>query len=119
MPQDVNQWIEAVTRLTALTQEGKLLWVVRTPLTELTSTIGPSYFANYKDRKLRLEKRSVSDPDVYSGRRIERPVLEFVDNQDQSLWTFPHVDAVEHLYGAVRYQTAGVKDFLGDLLGGG
>lgn len=115
MPQDVNQWIEAVAKLTALTQEGRLAWVARSPHTELASTIGPSYFTDYKDRHLRLEKRSLPDPDALFGRKIERPILEFVDERDQSLWTFPDVDAVEHLYGAVRYQTAGVKDFLEDL----
>jgi len=117
MSQEANQWIDAVTKLTALTQDGKLTWETRAPYMSVASTVGPSYFVEYKGRRLRLEKRSFRDPDYPEYRPIiQRSVLEFVDVEDKALWTFPHVDAVEHLYGAVGYQTAGVKGFLDDLL---
>ncbi len=121
MPTDVNQWVEAVAKLTALTQDGSLQWEARSPFGE-RSVVGLSYYTEYKHQRLRLERRMVVDEDAASfrrGSRVERIFLEFIDNDDNSLWTFPEVDALEDLYSAVRYQTAGAKAFLDDLLSTG
>jgi len=121
MPAESNQWVEAIARLTALTQEGALKWETRPPTGERT-VVDASYYTTHKDRRLRLEKRMVTEEDEYSFRRqvrMERLFLEFVDDNDNSLWAFPRVDALEDLYNAVRFQTAGVKDFLDDLLSTG
>ena len=115
MPKEKNQWVEAIARLTALTQEGSLRWSVDSYSNDRT-VVGPTYRAEYKGRQLRLQKRSVKVEYVEGSQLEDQCFLEFVDTNDNSLWGFPEVDALEHLYGAVQYQTAGVKGFLDDLL---
>jgi hypothetical protein len=117
MSEPSDQWIDAVAKLTELTQNGKLKWnadeYVKAP-----GSISPAYFATYKGRSLRLQKRRVSDEPTFFGRSEVRDqyVLEFLGAEGNSLWTFPEIDAIEDLFAAVQYQTAGVKEFLNDLL---
>src|SRR5438105_15390481 len=112
-----DQWVDAVAKLTELTQDGTLEWTAES-MTENESVIGPTYRASYGDKLLRLRKRGTLARKKSWGDEewVEQYVLEFVDQNDKTLWTFPLIDAIQHLYGAVQYQTAGVKDFLNDLL---
>lgn len=120
MSEETDQVVDAVAKLTALTQEGKLQWSVDS-FSDDSSIVGPTYRAEHKGQLLRLQNRRVSVNEDFSRRRRAGTeyFLDFVDEKDNSLWTFPHIDAVEHLYGAVRYQTAGVKNYLDDLLSDG
>ena len=78
------------------------------------------------DRNLRLyEKRvqeEVEDFDDFEMRPVtrlewkKRVVLEFIDENGNSLWAFPSLDALNDLASTVQYQVAGVKDFLAELL---
>jgi hypothetical protein len=117
MPSKSDQWVDAVAKLTQLTQDGTLTWIADSQ-TEFTNVIGPTYRADYGERRLRLQKRSVQRKRWSNDEWIEQFVLEFIDINDKTMWTFPDIDAIQHLYGAVQYQTAGVKDFLEDLLKG-
>ena len=117
MPAKTDQWVDAVAKLTELTQDGKLEWNAQS-FTDNESVIGPTYHATYGDKRLRLQKRGAMVKKKAGAEEewTKQYVLEFVDGNDKTLWAFPQIDAIQHLYGAVQYQTAGVKDFLDDLL---
>ncbi len=121
MPQQTktDQWIDVVAKLTALTQDGDLEWLADRYASDEPGVIDPSYRTSYKNRSLRLQKRRVARETFSGTEHVIAHFLDFVDDSDNSLWTFPEVDAIEHLYNAVRYQTAGVKDFVEDLLSDG
>lgn len=130
MSTEKNNWVNAITKLTKLTQDGNLTWTAHQPPSSFSkgpnSRVQTVFLTNYGDRRLRLyENRSqeeVIDFDEFEMRPIAKlvwtknVVLEFVDNDDNSLWAFPYVEALNDLLAAVQYQVAGVKDFLADLL---
>lgn len=117
MPNETSQWIDAIVRLTTLTQDGSLVWTVQ-PVSSDPNLVGPTYLANHKDRKLRIRKRREKEVAGLWGPPIsrERYLLDFVDEFENSLWEFPEAAVLEDLYAAVQFQTAGVKGFLEDLL---
>lgn len=118
MPAEPDKWLRAVVKLTDLTQQGELDWEIA-DYQSGPSVVGPSYFAEYKDRLLRLEKIQIESSDSWHGRgeTVEEITLDFVDRVEKtSLWTFPSSTGLDQLYGAVRYRTAGVSDFLDSLL---
>jgi hypothetical protein len=111
MPEPRDQWLDAVAKLTELTQNGQLEWGVD-QFFEAPGAMSPAYTTTYKNRPLRLQKRRRTE----DRWRPEAFVLEFVDLNGATLWTVPDVDAIEDLFAAVQYQTAGVKDFLKNIL---
>ena len=113
MSDESKQWIDAIVKLTALTQERKLTWSSRD---QAPKSIGPTFLANYKGRTLRLYRISVVELRTLEYEERERAVLEFIDAPGNALWSFPHHQAVDDLYEAAKYQVAGVQEFLGDLL---
>lgn len=117
MPETNNQWIDAIAKLTELTQNGELKWGVD-EFFEAPGAVSPAYTAVHNKRTLRLQKRRVAEDSGYFGRKEVRDIftLEFVGPQGNSLWQFPEIDAIEDLFAAVQYQTAGVREFLNDIL---
>ncbi len=116
MPTDSDKWVRAMARLTEPTQQSELEWEIQGD--ELNaSVVGPSYFAEHQDKTLRLRKVEVEYDMGFSQETREEVNLEFVDLENQSLWTFPDTSGLWGLYNAVRYGTAGVSDFLDSLLG--
>ena len=111
MPKETNQWVDAIARLTALTHESSLQWSVDSN-PQGSEVVGTTYRTQYKGRHLRLQRRRVT----FGFLSENHYFLEFVDISDNILWEFPEADVLEHLYNAVQYQTAGVKEFLDDLL---
>jgi len=89
-----------------LTQEGKIKWTAFTGVIGLTylNERSPGYKTTYQNRHLRIYKD-------YGA-----TILEFVDQNGISLYQFPKSQALNDLLSAVRYQSAGVKDFINDLL---
>lgn len=135
-----DKWVDAVTKLIQLTQEGKLRWEAKPPSDPLKvkpdDKIEAVFVARHKGKALRLYRRLHKEvyrstpletilPNVY-GRRspgeeywTSTIVLEFFDPVEGiSLWSFPRVNVLDDLVSTVRYQVAGVKDFLNDLLEG-
>lgn len=117
MPEMNNQWIDAVAKLTELTQNGNLEWGVD-EFFKAPGAASPAYTAVYNNRTLRLQKRRVEEESGYFGRSEVRDefILEFIGPEGNSLWQFPEIDAIEDLFAAVQYQTAGVREFLNDIL---
>ena len=115
MPTDSDKWVQAIAKLTELTQQGKLEWEIQEDESN-TSVVGPSYFAEHQGKILRLRRVKVEYEVGYSYETGYEVNLEFVDLDKQSLWTFPDTAGLWELYSAARYGTAGVSDFLDSLL---
>ena len=127
MKKEKDKWIEAIAKLTKMTQESTLKW---------RSSEVPEFFKNlenvkveviyltkYKDKILRIYEKEVRERsyDFLSGKgqRLvwkSYTVLDFVDPNGVSLWVFPEIQGLDNLFSAIRFQTAKVKDFLKDLL---
>lgn len=118
-----NKWLDAITRMIVLTQQGKLRWttepwVPKPPTEDVTS---PVFYADFKNRIMRLYKTQVSRDRVMSGMFPEMPawreriILEFVTSEGASLWEFPEVSPLSDLFDAVQYQAAGVSEFLDEI----
>ena len=110
MTKKSDQFVEAVSKLLELTQEGKLLW---------ESDLSPGrrgLVAFHKGQRLRLQKLSGGSRRYYNEPPSADVALEFVDDIGNPIFAFPEVEGLEDLYDAASYQASGVKDFLRDLL---
>lgn len=125
MPEDKT--LEAVTRMIELTQQGKLQWTTEALARgrNIEGTLmTPVFYAVYKQRLLRLYKTKIeadtSGISGFSGFRTPPPlfiiVLEIVDENGHTLWSFPSTSALDDLLAAVQYRVAGVATFLDDIL---
>lgn len=138
MPIEKNKWIDAAGKLLQLTQDEKLEWQPRDPPAYLNlepdrKRVEVVYEAKYKDRKLRLYQFSYKveqprtslsafkdlatyvNPLVYPY-WTRKTVLELLDHSGFGAWTFPETEVLDDLAAAVRYQAAGVKEFLDEIL---
>jgi hypothetical protein len=137
MSTEKNKWIDAVGKLLTLTQEGQLVWTTREPPASFNSLpderVDVVYQTRYKEKDLRLyelhykiekPKRAFTiigavvnsfDDEQYSF-WTKTTVLELLDENGLGGWTFPMMDVIGHLLAAVKYQVAGVKDFLDEIL---
>jgi hypothetical protein len=112
MPDETKQWIDAIAKLTRLTQEGSLVW---SATRDAPGARGATFYAEYKGKPMRLY-RSIRPMFGGFGGDREVMILEFVDASGNSLWAFPETPAIDDLYEAVKYQVAGVQSFLDDIL---
>jgi hypothetical protein len=121
-----NRWVDAVTRMIELTQQGKLIWSVEyIPAPDDGDRTMVAFLARYKDKLIRLYKGRIrlEYDDLARVRETMFPsptwatkiVLEFVNTDGETLWTFPEVEALSDLLSAVQYQVAGVGDFLDEI----
>ena len=107
----VSQWVDVVAKLTALTQQGKLLWTA----TMTPGKGGASFIAKYKDKTLRLSRVHITEL-LSFGENRETTRLEFIDNLGNGLWSFPDTANLDDLFNAAKFQAAGVQSFLTDIL---
>jgi hypothetical protein len=126
-----NRWLDAISSMIELTQDGKLKWsAAATPGgiaddTERTSSV---FQTSYNGKSLRLYEKRVPakqggfPASIYALTGEEPPkwykrvLLEFVGADGHSLWTFPDVDALSDLLTSVQYQVVGVHDFLDEII---
>jgi len=106
-----DKLIDAIVSLIRGTQDGRITWALKklTPTLSLTDPkiAGQAvYETEYRGRKLRLYEVAYSWPN-----------LEIIDDNGTALWTFPPVSGLDDLLSSVRYETAGVKKFLDDIIG--
>jgi len=142
MASESDRYVELVAKLLELTQEGTLKWSSRPPRASLNSdperAVDIVYTAQYKGKTLGLYMvrrkfetsgtgsffSGLTGTSGYSGfygpnppKWVYEPILEFIDGAGNSVWTFPLVSGLSDLLSAVRYQAAGVSQFLDDVLG--
>src|SRR2546423_14233068 len=140
MAEERDIWIEFVEKLNELTLKGVLGWTsTRPPETKLgdpNRLIPIAFEAEYKDRKLRLyeEKVNLGRPvlpysfthalkdwvDSLSGntdRLVSEAVwrsyvvLELIDKTGVS-WEFPNIAGLDDLLESVKFQVAGVNEYV-------
>ena len=131
-----DKFVEAVTKLIRLTQAGDLKWSAAQTDRDISREdlkIESVFVTRYKDRILRLSKYSymIQEPGLYdllsshtyyAAGKPKYPywqssiTLEFIDDDGRTLWTFPYTKALNDLLEAVKYQVAGVDQFLKEIL---
>jgi hypothetical protein len=133
----MDKIVEKITRLITLTQDNTIKWNASSPETariiqdDDSYAVGAIYTTTYKEKRLRIYKRrfKVNEPSalvsgssasllsVYSPKQSypywdTNIILEFVNEEGDSLWTFPYAPSLEDLFSAVQYQVADVGNFL-------
>ena len=127
-------WIEAVAKLIWLTHKDQLTWQRIEFLNDSKREID-AYIAEYKGRRLKLSEREnpfdeenfkrmaqyqlpkSEVEDIIKHRKNATLItLEFINENEASLWQFPQTSALRDLMSSVRYQSANVKEFLKDIL---
>lgn len=131
MSEHQSKWVAAIIKLIKYTQEGRLKWVPGKIDGEASlddQKIEIVFVTVYKDKTLRLYKYSykVEDLSPINFLLFEKKqkipywdsaiALELIDKEGKTLWTFPNNNALKDLLEAVRYQVAGVDDFLDEIL---
>jgi len=133
MSEKQNKWVEAITKLIKLTQEGNLIWSPKTGMDANREDyrVDTFFVSKYKNKILRLYKCNyrIDEPgplsqitSIFSDTKRKYPywtssiTLEFIDDVGNTIWTFPYSNVLKDLLEAVRYQVAGVDDFIKDIL---
>lgn len=127
-----SKWVEAIVKLTRMTQDGGLEWAVAEIQMPADKDVRPdtAYTSTFKGHRLKISKVSVRSSDVWSipstsslFANVSAPkdywnpevVLSLIDAAENRLWDFPHVEGLSGLYKAVQFQVAKVSDFLENL----
>ena len=120
------EWIDVISGLIELTQDGELVWEAGQPLKTIgqdsSERIESVFISNYKGKKLRIYKRTYQSYQISSnlgpkGAYItDEVVLEVIADNGLTLWTFPKVHIIRDLLRAVQYEVAGVEELLDEIL---
>lgn len=117
-----NKTTRAIVLLLEQTQEGTLKWEVADPASDLTDgsniVVKVMYLAHKDGRSLRLYHyrfRSYTDEDTWHW--DDNLALEVSDQKNMSWWQFPKHRVIWDLLEAVKFKTAGVDDFIDNLIG--
>ncbi|MGH9941594.1 MAG: hypothetical protein ACRD9R_04440 [Pyrinomonadaceae bacterium] len=83
------------------------------------------FITEFNGKRLRLYTKQVEafQSEVLSSETQARlfgkwrtvQVLEFINDESESLWKFPKVGALSDLLDAVQYRVAGVSEFLAEI----
>ncbi len=116
-----QKWVNALSKINQLTQDGILQWAIQDPPSHMRegtdNKVDLVYLAAFKETRLRLyEARYLAHDDYDSTYWAKRPILEIVDERGRALWTFPASRSIYDLFEAVQYQTAGVNQLLNRFL---
>jgi len=112
-----RKWVAVVAKLTRLTQEGQLVWTRRkSPSTlgsESQARISEFYGTNFQGKNigifLKTEKHYSEEELPYN---YSRPALALFSDAWECEWECPDVAGTSELYDAVRYEVAGVDQWL-------
>jgi len=125
-----ERFVDAIAKLIELTREGSIRWTPKAADESLKKDpqdrLGTVFEARHKGRNLRLYERAYRIAGVSPILRASGlfgegdwhtvVLLEIVNDEGQVLWTFPQMNALRDLLASVRYQSAGVADFIDELL---
>jgi|SRR5882672_10203860 len=114
MPAPESRWIEAISVLNELTQQGRLKWTLLSPMAEkktvssfFTST---SYGVAYQDKWFRLSRTETPFGSVPTY------TLEIVTPKGEPLFKIPETSGLSDLLQSVQFQLSGVDSLLDSLL---
>jgi hypothetical protein len=137
-----NKYRDTVLALNRRTQREDMAWTRHDedPRSGRSSSIiqkeevfeGEYYTASYKNKKFLLYKlyqgkrprdmegwRMEIEPGSRLERRLNRPILQILDEKDEQIFEFPPFDVLEELYETVRTKTnEEVETFLNEFLAG-
>jgi hypothetical protein len=126
MVEERDIWGEFIEKLDELTRDGVLQWTSKRPPEILRNDparlVSITFETEHKDRKLRLYEARVSigrpliDPLRSLTGQENSPwrtdiVLEILDKNGAS-WEFPEIEGLSDLLEAVKYQVAGVNEYV-------
>lgn len=82
------------------------------------SIVGKVYQSVFKDKQLRLYKYSLPvQVDEFEFKTQIFFKLEFIDNTNNNMWTFPRYTRELHdLYGTVQIRTSKIDDFINNII---
>ncbi|WP_201525951.1 hypothetical protein [Psychrobacter frigidicola] len=116
-----REYIQLVDRLTEMTQNGVMRWNRYEPPTNMVDTennINFVYTTIYNRKNIRIYEEDykyyTDESEYYWSKRV---VIEFIDESLNSVWQFPKITNSWNLLDAVRYEDAGVADFMKSILG--
>lgn len=113
-----NQLIKMVAHLNELTQENKLQWQStyepsRSIYLGRDKIIGAVFETSFNGKELRIyEEQSKNWHDEESYTWYPRLVFAFIDANGNNEWESPDIPGLYDLFESVRFQSAGVNDFL-------
>lgn len=122
MSVEKKKWVAVVAKLNRLTQEEELVWERMDIPTDLQTgsndLISSFYGTNFHGRNIGIYEERYRDyiPDFDTFVWDSRIVLAFFTEDWQRELAFPGASGTIELMDAVRHQTAGVEEFLDEVL---
>jgi hypothetical protein len=117
----LRDYVILIDHLVELTQTGQISWAREIPPRQILTThnrIQQVYVTFYNGRNIRLYEemyKYFTDEDEYYWQA--QLVLEFVDENSNSIWQFPQTSNGWDLLNAVKYRDANVDAFINDIFG--
>ncbi len=109
-----DPWIKAVEKLFELTESGVIRWSKAPVQVQRSGLVGIIYTAETSGKKIVLyEEKSNHGGFIGNDSHV---VIEFVDKDWNSEWSWPGMSESWRLLESVRFQVAAGKDFLTELL---
>lgn len=109
-----KNWQRALYKIAQATRSGKIKWV-KSDFDigdfENVELIWAFETSEAKD-PLRIYRFSQSTDHGETTVHDSKTKLEFIDSNDQALWTFPEHSAIDDIANAVQYQVNGIDDKL-------
>lgn len=125
----LSKWEQVINKLLEYTQDEKLLWETVNPADYVKNedTNGAMLFVEHDGKNLVLYRRAhtrfvpanIMGSVTGSGRDVKEylAVLAIYDlNSNSILYRFPYSKLTEDLYKSATFYTAGVQDFIDNLL---
>jgi hypothetical protein len=117
MPNVPNKWLEAISVLIELTQQGQLKWELesRMALAPRGIALGTvAYRAKYEESWFRLT--NLGRQVTFGSPAEPQFKLEIIDDAGNPLFLVPESSGLQDLYQAIQYQLSGVEKVLESLL---
>ncbi len=118
---NLRDYVKLIDHFAELTQKGEVKWVRENPPSKILTTenrIEQVYVTFYNGKNIRFYEemyKYYTDEDEYHWQT--QLVLEFIDENSNSIWQFPQTSNGWNLLNAVKYRDANVDEFIKDIFG--
>ena len=134
MEEKKDKNIEAIAKIISLTRDDKLSWTSVNPNEVLNRSpediLSSVFVTHYKDKVLRIYQRRYKGPSISAKigalfsaaisssdmRWYSEVVLELINDDGHSLWSFPIEDILKDLLEVIKYKASGASDLISSLL---